>query len=57
MQPGHKAKDVQFNAILDDLMSEFAKVLFNLDKLNAKQDVKKAGDKWYGVVEGLVPTV
>lgn len=56
MQPGHKAKDVQFNAILDDLMSEFAKVLFNPDKSNAKEDIKKAGDKWYGVVEGLVPT-
>eukprot|EP00413_Alexandrium_margalefii_P009216 CAMPEP_0204533416 /NCGR_PEP_ID=MMETSP0661-20131031/12272_1 /ASSEMBLY_ACC=CAM_ASM_000606 /TAXON_ID=109239 /ORGANISM="Alexandrium margalefi, Strain AMGDE01CS-322" /LENGTH=218 /DNA_ID=CAMNT_0051539755 /DNA_START=89 /DNA_END=745 /DNA_ORIENTATION=- len=55
MDPGHKAKDMQFNAILDDLMSEFAKVLFNPDKSNAKADITKAGDKWYGIIEGLVP--
>eukprot|EP00415_Alexandrium_ostenfeldii_P000747 UN0747 len=54
MKPGHKAKDMQFNAIMDDLMSEFAKVLFNPDKSNAKEDIAKAGDKWYGVVEGVL---
>mmetsp|Transcript_62578 Transcript_62578/g.141176 ORF Transcript_62578/g.141176 Transcript_62578/m.141176 type:complete len:221 (+) Transcript_62578:94-756(+) len=49
------AKDLQINAIMDDIMSEMAKVLFNPDKTNAEADITKTCDKWYPIVNGICP--
>lgn len=50
-----KAKDLQFNAIMDDIMAEGTKPFFGKDP-NAKELVGKTLDKWFTVLEEIVPS-
>ena len=47
-----RAKDIQFSAIKDDLMSGVASIIFG-DKDAGK--IKEVLDKWFPLMEGLVP--
>jgi glutathione S-transferase len=57
LTPGEKAKDLQLNAIMDDVMSGIAKVLFSDDGLAKKgQDIAAVVEKWFPVVEAILPS-
>ena len=53
LTPLQRAKDLQFSAIKDDIMVELAKQLFG-DK--DPEQIQKALDKWFPVVEGMLPS-
>jgi len=54
LTPGQKAKDLQFNAIMDDIMSGGVPFFFGKDP-EMKKKVGEVLDKWFPVLEGIVP--
>jgi len=56
LTPGQKAKDLQFNAIMDDVMSDQAKIIFGTDKDEEKPDLfSKVVDKWFPIIDHILP--
>jgi len=59
LTPAQHAKDVQINAIFDDVMSGLAKVLFDprmkSDPSFAGPAITEHADKWMAVIEGILP--
>lgn len=61
LTPGQRAKDLQLNAIMDDVMGELAsKVLFNPqmkeDPAFAPTEIPKIAAKWLPILEGILPS-
>lgn len=56
LTPKQRAKDLQMNAIMDDLMAEMAQILFSSDDAETKsQNMKKPIEKWMPIIESLLP--
>lgn len=60
LTPAQLGKDLQINAIMDDICSGIAKVLFD-PQLKTNQDfgkteITKVADKWIPVIEGIMPS-
>lgn len=56
LTPEQKAKDLQLNAIMDDVMSGIAKVLFSSDEPAKKgEDIAAVADKWFPAIEAILP--
>jgi len=54
LTPGQKAKDLQFNAIMDDIMSGGVPFFFGKDP-EMKTKIGGVLDKWFPVLEGITP--
>lgn len=61
LTPAQRAKDLQLNAIMDDVMSELAsKILFNPkmkeDPEYAPAEIPKIAAKWFPILEEILPS-